>query len=196
MENNPAITSDINSRLESMGDSTPSVLPPSSTVEVSDQFWSLDPANIQAERIAGLIVATVFLTGAIIALAVLWFNLGFGWIWYSIAGGAAILIGLTFVGSFFWPSIEHRHASWRLDEEGLEIRRGVFWKHQLTIPLGRVQHADVSQGPLQRPFGLGTLTIHTAGTQNASVELKGLSHASAIELRDLIVRQRKDQHVV
>jgi len=170
-------------------------LPPKH-VFISENFWPLDPRNVRAERISGLIVGAVFLTAATIAVMVVWFNLGFGWIWYSVAAGASLLITATLIGSFYWPSIEHRHASWRLDEEGLEIRRGVFWRHQITIPLGRVQHADVSQGPLQRPLGLGTLTIHTAGTQNASVELKGLSHDTAIELRDLIVRQRKDQNVV
>ncbi len=169
---------------------------PPESVKVSNQFWPLDPRNVRAERIAGMIVSAVFMTGAIIAIVVVWLNLGAGLIWYSVTAAAAFLITLSFIGSFYWPLIEHRNASWRLDEEGLEIRRGVYWRHQITIPLGRVQHADVSQGPLQRPFQLGTLTIHTAGTQNASVELKGLSHETAIELRDQIVRQRKDQNVV
>lgn len=169
---------------------------PPESVSVNDQFWPLDPQNIRVERIAGLIFAAVVMTGCMIGLIILWLSLGFGIIWFSVAGGAVLLTTLVFVLSYTWPSIEHRHASWRLDEEGLEIRRGVLWRHLITIPLGRVQHADVSQGPLQRPFQLGTLTIHTAGTQNASVELKGLAHSTAIELRDEIVRQRKDQHVV
>ena len=169
---------------------------PPESVSVSDQFWPLDPQNIRVERISGLIFSTVVMTGCIIGLVVLFLSIGIGVIWISAAGGAILLTILVFVLSYAWPSIDHRHASWRLDEEGLEIRRGVFWRHLITIPLGRVQHADVSQGPLQRPFQLGTLTIHTAGTQNASVELKGLAHSTAIELRDEIVRQRKDQHVV
>lgn len=160
------------------------------------RFVQLDERSIRAEQISGLIVAAVFIVGALIALGVLVFNLGLGLVFYSVLGGAAVLITLSIFGAIKWPHVEHRHASWRLDEEGLEIRRGVFWRHQITIPLGRVQHADVSQGPLQRPFGLGSLTIHTAGTQNASVELKGLAHEVAIELRDRIVKQRNDQHVV
>jgi membrane protein YdbS with pleckstrin-like domain len=169
---------------------------PPANVQISDQFWPLDERNINIERIGGLIFSIVLLMGAAIGLMVLWANVGFGLVWYGVAVGAVLLTGLSFFSAYAWPSVQHRHASWRLDEEGLEIRRGVLWRHQITIPLGRVQHADVSQGPLQRPFEIGTLTIHTAGTQNASVELPGLAHTTAIELRDQIVRQRKDQHVV
>jgi hypothetical protein len=54
----------------------------------------------------------------------------------------------------------------------------------------------VSQGPLERKFELGTLTIHTAGTENASVAIDGLAHVTAIELRDKLVAQRKSGYVV
>ena len=170
--------------------------PPGATIGISDQFWSLDPRNVRLERIGSLIFSTIVLVALMIGLGVLWFNRGFDAIWFGFALGASLLTVFLFVMAYLWPSVVHRHASWRLDDEGLEIRRGVLWRHQITIPLGRVQHADVSQGPLQRMFELGTLTVHTAGTQNASVGLEGLTHSIAISLRDQIVRQRKDQHVV
>ena len=168
----------------------------SGPVQIIDQFRKLDPRNIQVERISGLIFSIVLFTGSVIGLGVLWFNLGFDTTWFVVAGSAALVNIASFVFSVFWPPVNYRHASWRLDVEGLEIRHGVLWRHRITIPLGRVQHADVSQGPLQRPFGVGTLTIHTAGTQNASIGLEGLAHETALELRDLIVRQKKDQNVV
>jgi len=171
-------------------------VPDGESIEISDQFWSLDPRNIRLERIGGLIFSTIVLVAFMIGLGILWYNIGFHVVWFGVAAGATALVIFSFVMAFFWPAVVHRHASWRLDEEGLEIRRGVLWRHQITIPLGRVQHADVSQGPLQRTMDLGTLTIHTAGTQNASVGLEGLTHSIAISLRDQIVLQRKDQHVV
>lgn len=164
--------------------------------EVSEQFWSLDPRNVQLERIGSLIFSTVVLVASLVGLGIIWFNIGFNMVWYGIAIGATLLNVLSFLMAYFWPPAVFRHASWRLDAEGLEIRRGVLFRHQITIPLGRVQHADVSQGPLQRLHEIGTLTVHTAGTQNASIVLEGLTHSIAISLRDQIVRQRKDQHVV
>jgi membrane protein YdbS with pleckstrin-like domain len=98
--------------------------------------------------------------------------------------------------AIFWPAIEHRHVKWSAGPVGVEIKRGVFWKHRIAIPWARVQHADVSQGPLARQFALGNLTIHTAGTKHASIEIEGLNHTVAIELRDEVIRQRKVGDVV
>jgi membrane protein YdbS with pleckstrin-like domain len=47
-----------------------------------------------------------------------------------------------------------------------------------------VQHTDVSQGPLERTYGLGTLAIFTAGTDHAQVSLHGLDHGTALRIRD------------
>ncbi len=164
--------------------------------ETPEQFYPLDPRNVRLEQIASLVFSTLALAGVFIALSIVWLNIGFGMLWYCLAAGAFLVVTVLYIAAWFWPPVSHRHAAWRLDAAGLEIRRGVLWQHQITIPLGRVQHADVSQGPFQRMLELGTLTVHTAGTQNASVELQGLTHTMAIQLRDLIVEQRKDQHVV
>ncbi|MFK7770107.1 MAG: PH domain-containing protein [Mariniblastus sp.] len=166
------------------------------TSDVEQDFHHLDPRNISAERVAGLIFASIVALGMLIGAAVIWFSIGTNLVWISLASTAAVLSIAFFIYVWCWPTVAHRHSRWRLDEEGLEIRQGVYWRHQITIPLGRVQHADVSQGPLQRAYGLGTLTVNTAGTQNASVDLAGLAHENALALRDQIVRQRKDQNVV
>lgn len=168
----------------------------SGPIEISDRFRMLDPRNITVSTIVGVIFSSVLTVGSLVGLVTLWLSLGLGTVWYSIAGGALFVLVSLWILTFMWPPLEHRHASWRLDSEGLEIKRGVLWRHHITIPLGRVQHADVSQGPIQRTYELGTLKVHTAGTHNASVELEGLSHSQALELRDLIVHQRKGENVV
>jgi membrane protein YdbS with pleckstrin-like domain len=83
-----------------------------------------------------------------------------------------------------WPEIEHRHASYRVDEQGIEIRHGVVWRRVINVPRSRVQHTDVSQGPVERGYGLGTLSVFTAGTEHARVGLSGLDHATALAIRD------------
>jgi membrane protein YdbS with pleckstrin-like domain len=79
--------------------------------------------------------------------------------------------------------VAYRHASYRVDELGIEIRRGVFWRTVVNVPRSRVQHTDVSQGPLERRYGLGTLAIYTAGTDHARVGLAGLEHGRALAIR-------------
>ena len=173
------------------------VLDPDQVSPATDEgFQKLDPRYIRVEQISGLIFSGVVSTGLLIGLLILWLNIGTNWIWFTALGaGLLILLGLFYL-AISWPSKVYRHAKWRLDEEGLEIHGGVLWRHRISVPMGRVQHADVSQGPLQRMFEIGKLTVNTAGTQNASVDLDGLTHSLALELRDRIVKQRKLTDVV
>jgi membrane protein YdbS with pleckstrin-like domain len=83
-----------------------------------------------------------------------------------------------------WPPVSYRYVSYRVDADGLEIRSGVYFRSVTTVPKSRVQHTDVSQGPLQRKYGLATLTAHTAGTEHAEVQLPGLPHDVALRIRD------------
>ncbi|MCH2183254.1 MAG: PH domain-containing protein [Mariniblastus sp.] len=159
-------------------------------------FQHVNPLHIFVERVAGLIYA-VALGGIILITDLVLFFSGMTSIFYLVMYAAALAYaGMTFVIKAVWPGISYRYTFWRLNEDGLEIRRGVFWRHQISVPRARVQHADVSQGPLQRQYGIARLTVHTAGTLNASVVLNGLTHSMAIELRNQLVRQGKEIHVV
>jgi membrane protein YdbS with pleckstrin-like domain len=82
-----------------------------------------------------------------------------------------------------WPPIAYRHTSYVVDDAGLEIARGVYWRTVTNIPKSRIQHTDVSQGPLERKHGLGTLVVYTAGTQHSEVKLPGLEFATAQRIR-------------
>jgi membrane protein YdbS with pleckstrin-like domain len=164
--------------------------------DANGDFRSLDPRHIPADQIASLIFATVVAVGVIVGWVVIGLGRGFDTLWMILGAVGIVIIVALFVAAIFWPPLEYRHITWRLDDAGLEIRRGVLWRHRIAVPFARVQHADVSQGPLQRQFQLGTLTVHTAGTQNASVTLSGLAHTAAMQLRDELVRQRKAVDVV
>ncbi len=95
------------------------------------------------------------------------------WLWLVLALLAAW-------HAYRWPPRAYRHTSYRIDEQGIEIRKGVYWRVVINVPRSRVQHIDVSQGPIERRYGLGTLVIYTAGTDHAKVELDGLEHGRAL----------------
>ena len=82
-----------------------------------------------------------------------------------------------------WPAVAYRFASYRVDHAGIEIRQGVYWRTVTNVPRSRVQHTDVSQGPLERRFGLGTLVVYTAGTSHSKVNLSGLDFNVAQRIR-------------
>ena len=76
---------------------------------------------------------------------------------------------------------------------GCEIRRGVVWRRIITVPLSRIQHSDVTQGPLQRAYGLATLTLYTAGTEHAKIDLHGLAFDTAMNIRQYLF-ERSETH--
>jgi membrane protein YdbS with pleckstrin-like domain len=71
----------------------------------------------------------------------------------------------------------------------------VFWRTVVNVPRSRVQHTDVSQGPLERRFGLGALVVYTAGTDHARIDLGGLAYETAIALRDHLLPHERDDAV-
>jgi membrane protein YdbS with pleckstrin-like domain len=145
----------------------------------------VDPRSVRAARIVGF--------ASILVVAMVPLSLGtIGWalggipgaVYLGLLGGWLFLLSLLLTIAYRWPAARHERLFYLIDEGGLRIRRGVFWRKVIWIPISRVQHTDFSQGPVQRSFGLATLTVHTAGTAGASISLSGLDHGVAARLCD------------
>jgi hypothetical protein len=90
-----------------------------------------------------------------------------------------------------WPAVAYKFASWRVDADGIEVRRGVLFRSLTNVPRSRVQHTDVSQGPLERSLALATLDIYTAGKAFAVVRVRGLTRDDALKIRDFLLPREK-----
>lgn len=97
----------------------------------------------------------------------------------------AVLVAVT----WWYPAARYRHLAYAIDDTGIVIREGVFWRRQSSLARVRIQHSDVSQGPLQRHYGIATLKLYTAGSHYTKIELPGLAHETAAALRDELQRQ-------
>ena len=161
---------------------------------VPEGFQRLDPRIIDVRQTVGLITAAVLSAAALNGLASAGFAARPSWMTVSVAAGAWLAASVLLAWWLWrWPAIAYRHSSYRIDDDGLEIRRGVVWRSIINVPRSRVQHTDVSQGPLERSHELSTLIIHTAGTEHARVGLPGLARPVAIALRDqLLPRDGRD----
>jgi membrane protein YdbS with pleckstrin-like domain len=155
----------------------------------------LDPRSIALNRIVGWIVTAVISSGLLMGLLIVLVAVPLAWIKVLVALFWAAVTALLAWSAHFWPPLEHRYASYKVDEQGIEIRRGVVWRVVTDVPRSRVQHTDVSQGPLERSHGLGTLVIYTAGTDHARVDLSGLDHATALRIRDHLLPLEGDDAV-
>lgn len=140
---------------------------------------SLDPRVIPLQRIGGGIFIALLATGSLVAIAIS----NDGSIWLRLAAWLALVLVFATL-SYRWPPRAYQHTSYRVDDQGIEIRKGVYWRVVINVPRSRVQHIDVSQGPIERRYGLGTLVIYTAGTDHAKVELEGLEHGRALRIRE------------
>ena len=102
---------------------------------------------------------------------------------------AYVLVPLIFL--LVYPAvvgpIRHYHSwGYRMDEEELRLVHGVLTNVETLVPLKRVQHLDISQGPLERAFGVCRLVLHTAGTAHSQVVLPGLTRETAEAMRSEI----------
>jgi membrane protein YdbS with pleckstrin-like domain len=152
-----------------------------------------DPNSVVASRIASWIFTGIVTFGLLIVLV---FSLFGSALSQAISLAATVVIvGFLSWLSHKWPEISYRHTFYKVDPDGLEIRRGVVWRSVTSVPRSRVQHTDVSQGPLERRFDLGTLVVYTAGTDHAQVQLPGLPHARALRIRDHLLPTGGDDAV-
>lgn len=157
---------------------------------------SLDPKVIPLQRTIGGIVTGCVSLPLAAGVAVLWVVAGPppGVVAGLVSVWSAITVGLGW-WLYRWPVLHHRHASYAVHPDGIEIRKGVIWRQAISVARSRVQHTDVSQGPLERRYGLGTLGIYTAGTDYAKVSLDGLEHETALRIRDHLLPPAGDDAV-
>ena len=154
----------------------------------------LDPRSVQLHRtigwiVGGSILAFYSIFAAIMALAVWlkqdddfapWVPIPFLAVWPLLAGCVAWL-------AHRFPELHYRYTTWRIDDIGLTIRTGVVWRTEISVARSRVQHIDVSQGPIERRYGLATLAVYTAGTEHSAVTLDGIAHEAALAARDALL---------
>lgn len=103
-----------------------------------------------------------------------------------IALGLACLVLAALIGAWLGRARWSRTA-WKLDERGLQVRRGLLWRSELLVPRTRVQHLDLERGPIERRYGLATLIVHTAGTRLYALRQAGFLDADAVALRDALL---------
>lgn len=84
------------------------------------------------------------------------------------------------------PHRRYQQLAFALHPTMLRVVRGWLFHADTIVPLVRVQHIDVTRGPLDKAFGTATLVVHTAGTHNSIVALPGLAPEKAAAIRDEI----------
>ena len=67
---------------------------------------------------------------------------------------AVVLMVYKIVGMIIYPMIEYKQWGYQIQEDKVDIRHGIFFVDHTIIPVIRIQHITVSQGPVNRKLGL------------------------------------------
>jgi membrane protein YdbS with pleckstrin-like domain len=140
----------------------------------------VEPSYRNALRVRAAIFWVPVLLAALVADRLLLSDTSVGGVLPIVAG----LIGLS--GVMIAPDRIYRRLGYAIDSRLLRTVRGWLFHTDTVVPFVRVQHIDVTRGPVDKMFGTASLVVHTAGTHNSVVVLPGLSPDRAAEIRDAI----------
>lgn len=77
---------------------------------------------------------------------------------------------------------------YQLGDDDLAVAKGVFWKSWRFLNRNRIQHVDVTSGPIARALGLVEVSIYVGGMPTAAAVIPGLSQHEAEVLRSSLVK--------
>jgi len=146
------------------------------------EFSPLEPNLRKADMIWSVLFFTIA-AGILLAL-----KYGFEVKW-AVSFGHFILIGIVFLMtlSLLFIYYEFRRKSYAIRQKDIVYNSGLFWQSSIVIPFNRVQHCEVSQGPIDRFYNLAELKIFTAGGASSDLKIDGLNPETATRIKDFII---------
>lgn len=144
-------------------------------------FHPLENDYLKAERISFSIAIVIFLA---IAIPLFYF--------IDKIQSPLIVLGtlalFLFLAILFYISIgiDFKYSGYALRERDLLYRSGWFIRKVRVVMINRIQHVSVQSGPIERKFGLSSVSIYTAGASEADFTIKGISGQTAQNIKEWI----------
>lgn len=129
-------------------------------------WWRAQALLLVAPALAALVVLAVLFEPARL--------------WLTIGAVAVLVCGGVLV--FVMPEWRYRVHRWETTEEAVYTAAGWLKQEWRVAPMSRIQTVDTVRGPLQRMFGLSSVTATTASAAG-HLKIDGLDHELA---RDLV----------
>lgn len=134
---------------------------------MTEESWNkLDEKSIVASREGGAFLLAVYLVANVIIYLMLdYFEFPIWIIWIPI-----ILTILSIPYELILdPKWRYESRRYRICETDIQIKKGKFFQKKILIPMGKVQHIELEQGPIVKRHQLMRVTISTAaGTHHIS----------------------------
>lgn len=123
---------------------------------------------------------TFFIVGGISLVGC--FIMGTGATWKYVVLTVVVLINLYDLAAFIlFPKIEYMQWGYRVEDDRVIIRHGIFWVDKDIIPVIRIQNITVSQGPLMKKYGLYQIEMALA---SGNFTIEGLKQEVADDISE------------
>ncbi|RDU23615.1 PH domain-containing protein [Anaerosacchariphilus polymeriproducens] len=108
-----------------------------------------------------------------------------------------IWIGYSIIGLFLYPWIEYCQWGYQITEDKVVIHKGIFFLTEIMIPIVRIQHISMSQGPIFRALGLHRIEISVATSNFHIVGIKKETAEKIVEsLKEKLYNRLEGEGVV
>lgn len=144
---------------------------------------SLDKKGITVMRINAVISGLIILFISIIAATIIYSNIE------SIAPKTltiiitSIIVICVLIDIIIFPKVRYNRYKYLVNDERVEVKKGLFLITTSIIQIKRIQKIELSNGPIDRKFGLSNVNIYTAA---GTVDIKFLSNEEAREISDKV----------
>ncbi|MFT4260289.1 PH domain-containing protein [Microbacterium sp.] len=147
-------------------------------LELDGVWHQISPRYVVSQIVQNLLFIIVVAGAALVVAFVL------HQVWALIPAGVIVLI--TLLTLIILPR-QARAIGYMLREDDIVFRKGILWQRMIAVPYGRMQLVDITQGPLDRAFGVSQLKMVTAAA-TTGVQIPGLTQAAAEALRDTLIK--------
>ena len=112
-------------------------------------------------RLYGLIQTVIL---ALLAAGSIIMTVKFDWpLWIMWIAIAIVLLSIL-CSIVIFPNIRWKIWRYEVREQEIEIQSGLFVVKRTLIPMVRVQHVDIEQGPILKKYNLANISISSAAT--------------------------------
>lgn len=150
---------------------------------------SVELIGVSRDLIKARLLANAAWWAFFLALCIAWAIVisVFNWspLWHPLAVPLYILIAQ----SILLTPRRVRALGYATRENDVLFRSGIMFRSLSVMPYGRIQDVEIEEGPIERRFGLSSVTLKSAGGFNANMTIPGLRREESERIRDLVTRE-------
>lgn len=144
--------------------------------------WRVAPSAIGLWTVQEIIGALFFLIPAM-AASVFVPEIAPSWLVVSTDVLPWVLAAFLVAAVLVLPRYKYAVHRWEVTPDGIYTLTGWLSRTWILVPISRIQTVDVTRGPMQRMFGLASVSVRTASAQG-SVEIHQLAAYTAAQVAD------------